>query len=444
MGSIHLADLVNDNLDTPTRIGAVRVEGATHTRESFLASLIQSRIPPPDQTSTLGTVLRTTRDISHLLHRTDIFQTVNVQLERSREALAAPNDVDVIFTTKERGKYFLKTSTEVGNNEGNASATARVRNVFGGAETFEANASVGTKTRRSIQASLSAPVTSTLRTRGDLSIFALDRDYTTYASCTEAVRGVKAGLKHGEIWSGQHELAYEAVLRHIGSLLPSASVSIRESAGQTIKSSITHSWTQDTRSGPSLSIAPGHYTKLFHELAGIGGDAHYYKAEAESKITTVIAKGMWLSCSARAGGLYNLSPTGQSLFSDRFQLGGPLSLRMFRANGMGPRDGVDSLGGDYYWAAGLSLISNLPPKPHWPLKAHFFLNAGQLQGSQPGISLRDTLATCVSKPSISAGVGLIYLFDPIRVELNFGVPLVASKSDGLRKGIQVGMGLEFL
>lgn len=127
---------------------------------------------------------------------------------------------------------------------------------------------------------------------------------------------------------------------------------------------------------------------------------------------------------------------------------------------------VDSLGGDYYWAAGLSLISNLPPKPHWPLKAHFFLNAGQLQGSQPGMSffplpflcpvlssslaihtgksLRDTLTTCVSKPSISAGVGLIYLFDPIRVELNFGVPLVASKSDGLRKGIQVGMGLEFL
>lgn len=49
---------------------------------------------------------------------------MNVQLERSREALAAPNDVDVIFTTKERGKYFLKTSTEVGNNEGNAVRTS--------------------------------------------------------------------------------------------------------------------------------------------------------------------------------------------------------------------------------------------------------------------------------------------------------------------------------
>jgi outer membrane protein insertion porin family len=51
---------------------------------------------------------------------------------------------------------------------------------------------------------------------------------------------------------------------------------------------------------------------------------------------------------------------------------------------------------------------------------------------------------CLRKPSISAGVGLIYRFDPVRVEVNFGVPLVASKSDGVRKGFQVGIGIEFL
>jgi outer membrane protein insertion porin family len=49
-----------------------------------------------------------------------------------------------------------------------------------------------------------------------------------------------------------------------------------------------------------------------------------------------------------------------------------------------------------------------------------------------------------SFPSISAGVGLIYRFDPIRVEVNFGVPLVASKSDDAKRGLQVGMGLEFM
>jgi outer membrane protein insertion porin family len=58
--------------------------------------------------------------------------------------------------------------------------------------------------------------------------------------------------------------------------------------------------------------------------------------------------------------------------------------------------------------------------------------------------LTRNVVECLSKPSISAGVGFIYHFEPIRVEVNFGIPLVASKSDGLRKGFQVGMGLEFL
>ena len=85
-------------------------------------------------------------------------------------------------------------------------------------------------------------------------------------------------------------------------------------------------------------------------------------------------------------------------FSDRFQLGGSTSVRMFRNNSMGPRDGgerlhspfpephrnslrpyvADSLGGELYWAAGLSLITDFPKKPHWPVKTHLFLNAGRL------------------------------------------------------------------
>lgn len=64
--------------------------------------------------------------------------------------------------------------------------------------------------------------------------------------------------------------------------------------------------------------------------------------------------------------------------------------------------------------------------------------------TSPARSLQSNVVDCISKPSISAGVGLIYRFDPVRVEVNFGVPLVASRSDGSRKGIQVGMGLEFL
>lgn len=38
----------------------------------------------------------------------------------------------------------------------------------------------------------------------------------------------------------------------------------------------------------------------------------------------------------------------------------------------------------------------------------------------------------------------MYKFDPVRVELNFGVPLVVSKGELGRRGVQVGMGVEFL
>ncbi len=39
---------------------------------------------------------------------------------------------------------------------------------------------------------------------------------------------------------------------------------------------------------------------------------------------------------------------------------------------------ADSLGGDLYWSAGVSLISDIPRKPHWPVKLHGFVNAGRL------------------------------------------------------------------
>ncbi|ETW75963.1 hypothetical protein HETIRDRAFT_461096 [Heterobasidion irregulare TC 32-1] len=438
--SLHLADLVNESLDFPARIASVRVDGALHTRKTFLASLIDTYLPH-DQPSNLASVLRTTREISHILQRTDVFKSIDVKLERSRAALAGESDVDVIFTTQERGRFYVKTSTEVGNNEGSANATGRIRNAFGGAEVLEANVSVGTKTRRSFHATLSAPVTSTLKTFGDVSVFALDRDYTGHASCTEGLRGVKATLKSGSPSTGQHEVGYEAVLRHVGNLMPSASISMREATGQSIKSSVFHTWIRDTRDAKFPS-SRGYFTKLFHELAGLGGDVSFYKTEAETRISRPLLPGLSLSLSGRAGLLYSLK--GLSRFSDRFQLGGPLSVRMFRANAMGPRDGSDAVGGDVYWAAGLNLTSTIPRRTQWPLRAQLFVNAGQLQALQPSKTLSRNLSTCALQPSVSVGVGLVYLFDPLKVELNFGVPLVAARSDGCRKGFQIGMGLEFL
>ena len=112
---------VNDNLQSPARVSSIRVEGATHTRRSFLSSLVQPFLSTPtDKPETLESVLHTTKAFGHLLQETDIFSSVNARLEASRDVYARPGDVDVVFKTKEKGRFYLSTSTEVGNNEGGA------------------------------------------------------------------------------------------------------------------------------------------------------------------------------------------------------------------------------------------------------------------------------------------------------------------------------------
>jgi outer membrane protein insertion porin family len=40
--------------------------------------------------------------------------------DESADPTAKPGDIDVIFSTRERPRFFLKTSTEVRNSEGTA------------------------------------------------------------------------------------------------------------------------------------------------------------------------------------------------------------------------------------------------------------------------------------------------------------------------------------
>ena len=165
-----------------------------------------------------------------------------------------------------------------------------------------------------------------------------------------------------------------------------------------------------------------------------------------------------MSFSGRAGYIHPFGSIGNAPFNDRFQMGGPLDVRMFKQNGLGPREGKggggggDSLGGDLFWATGLSVVSDLPARPDWPVKVQAFVNAGRLDllnrtggaGAGGARTLVDDVRDSLSRPCVSVGVGLLYRFDPVRVEVNFGVPVVANRNDGLRRGFQVGIGLDFL
>lgn len=102
-----------------------------------------------------------------------------------------------------------------------------------------------------------------------------------------------------------HEFSYEGVTRHLSSLTPTASLSMREAAGFSSKSSLSYTYTMDTRHDKilgtrfdrktSLASAPGMYLKIHNELAGLGllgGDAKFYKGEVEAKVGLGVANGL--------------------------------------------------------------------------------------------------------------------------------------------------------
>ncbi len=47
-------------------------------------------------------------------------------------------------------------------------------------------------------------------------------------------------------------------------------------------------------------------------------------------------------------------------------------------------------------------------------------------------------------PNVSVGLGFLYRLDPLRVELNFSLPIIGRRGEGWARGFGVGLGLEFL
>lgn len=66
---------------------------------------------------------------------------------------------------------------------------------------------------------------------------------------------------------------------------------MREAAGQSVKSSVYHSWTRDTRDDKIIGTR-GSYAKVFQEFAGLGGDTSFYKTEAQGQIARSLFPGV--------------------------------------------------------------------------------------------------------------------------------------------------------
>ena len=365
----------------------------------------------------------------------------------------------------------MNTGTDVGNAEGSAYGHLQLRNVFGGAESINFNAALGTRTRSAYQASFQTPILSNPDLRWELSGLASSTD-KSWASHEEILKGGLTRLLWVTKGGSTHDIGYNGIWRQITGLAKSASPTVRVDAGDSVKSSITHTWINDRRDNPVLP-SRGYYAKTVSEIAGWGplqGDVAFWKSEVETQAALPIPipgiqgkSGVSLTTGLRAGLLYPLTLGGTSdpqlsRLNDRFHLGGPSDIRGFRLSGLGPRDSIDSVGGDVFAAGSANLLFPLPGVgAQKPFRIQTFINGGRLlalqnpngEGKMDGNAVQKGMYSTIAElgnnlPSMAAGVGLVYAHPVARFELNFTLPLVLRKGEDARKGLQFGIGINML
>ncbi|KAI9793214.1 MAG: hypothetical protein M1816_000635 [Peltula sp. TS41687] len=479
--SRRLAELVDTNTTLPVTVSSVNVLGAFRTRRSFLERIFNPLLSSNrDAPYNLAEALAEVSAKANTLHKFDIFHPpISIYIDRPDNTVSSstPTDIAIYLSVREKSGLLFKTGTDLGNTEGSAYGNLLWRNIFGGAESLNLLASLGTRTRSAYSLSFETPVKSDPDVRWDIygSASSTKKDWSSHE---EVLKGFGTRYRWMTGTGTRHELAYSGSWRQITGLAEKASPTVRGDAGDTVKGSFSHTWIVDRRDNPLLP-SRGHLLKSVSELAGwgpLGGDVAFWKSEMESQLAVPVPipgvreNAVTFTTGLRAGLLYPLSRDGksqplQSRINDRFQLGGPTDVRGFRPSGLGPRDGPDAIGGDVYAAASANLFFPLPQvAPDRPIRLQAFINGGRLlalrdtrttgnddgegAGGGGGGVQRSVYATMAQMfdglPSTAAGIGIVYAHPVARFELNFSLPLVLRKGEEGRKGLQFGVGISFM
>ncbi|KAJ2101077.1 hypothetical protein GGI16_003546 [Coemansia sp. S142-1] len=411
----------------PAQAGKFTITGVSRIRPSFLSTLLQ----PTFSATTVKQLADEAREAAGKLQALGIAKQVSVELDKG-------DGINVHFRCQDGSRFAVRTGVDVGGDEGTANVVGRLNNIWGGGESFEANYARGTKTAAAFRGVLAVPLAADPQRCFEVSASQATTDQRPYTGHDEVRRSLGALIRK-QAGPVQHEVAYALAWREIAGLGHKASPSLRALAGHSVKSGITYTCTYDDRD--SLTVpTQGALIKSVAEVAGLGGSVQLAKAQVELQSNRPLAPGYVLSVGAQVGALWSLD--GQRVpLADRFFVGGAHSVRGFEYRGIGPRDKADSLGGDVFYAAGLSLLTPLPRVE--ALRGHLWANAGQC-----ALLLNQRKANefmrFLSSPSASIGFGLVYRHSMVRAELSWCIPIAATSSDRLKAGLQFGLGFQFL
>lgn len=426
---------------TKVRIDKVHIDGLQRTKDDFIVGVFNDLF----KANTFADLLEKTIETRLKLEKLGCFKSISTVIDTSSGPKATPDfGYDVTFLVVESGRFAgSRIDMTVENNHGSLGYVMQSPNLAGRGEVLRSEIKYNDRKMPTFNTAFVKPL---LFCDGAFSSMLFKQASENVASGYKLTEyGALLSLMYGEIWS--HKIEYESTIRNAAVLNRTVAFSVREFSGYTLKSSIRNTFCRDTRDSTVFPIS-GSVIQWKSEVAGLGGNVGFLKNELFSQLNVALKSNFSLQGSFGAGVLNDIMTDKTYSLVDRFFVGGPLTLRGFNYNSIGPKADGCALGGSLYWIGALHLYT---PLPHGPKKGtfgdlfrvHLFANAGTLTNFSS--SLKKCFESLSTDIRLTYGIGLAYRLGQIaRIELNYCIPVLYTTDDKLMDGFRFGVGVHFM
>lgn len=416
-------------------VSKVHVDGLCSTKDDLVVTGIIDKLL---SAQTYEEVMDKTSAAHRQLKQLGCFKKVDATIDYNETT----EDLEVTFKVEEMAPTYVHGRLKTGDNEVLGVARCGIPNFTGRGERVEGDYTMGS-----------------FGTRGGQLHYKLPMRRSLFEACL-------AQWHRPMPWSGlncgENSLAFSAQLAPMPwltqlvrwetnwrTLSPIDCLAVgfagREASGHSLKSSLLHKLSVDTRDDAPLP-SKGLLATFSQELAGFGlGDVAFFKTLGHVAATWPLSQKVSAGISAAVG---SVSPLNNSILypCDLFHTGGPLMMRAFANNKMGPQEDELHLGGTAFWRATLHAYFALPylRGSNWlteNVQGHGFLEMG---------SLSNPVSKSVSKifgdtVRISSGLGLVVRLGKYgRAELNYCWPMAWKKGQDVpHHGLQFGIGVDY-
>jgi len=359
------------------------------------------------------------------LHRLDYFEDIKV----NTTAGSAPDKKNLKIEVKEKNTGSFQFGAGYGSVESVYGViNIAERNLFGRGQKLALESKLGAKTTK-FTLSFTEPWLFDIPLSFRVEAYNWDYSYTDYDK--HSIGGkVTVGYPLFEYTRGY--IAYTYDLADVSNIDDDAAKSIKQLAGENLKSSVKVTLSYDSRdSGFFPTEGSDHSAST--EFAGLGGDIGFIKYIAE---TAWYHKIFWeLVGVFHAKGGYVEGISGKLLPDyELFHMGGTEGLRGFDRGDLAPRDSDgDEVGGDSFWLANVE--ARFPLVKASGFYGALFFDMGNLYGENKEFDITDF--------RMSAGPGIKWLSPMGPINLFYGFILDPEDTDSASGGWAFTMATSF-